>query len=142
MNKYSTNFNDIDPETGRPFSAGHPDGVWIISIVYSLIVFVSAGVALFGIYKIITGSDAGYAMFLAGATNTLIFSLPVYFLFRRSANAVYIIGFIAFLAVSAGIVSLFTGVSNKFVLSGIACLQIYIFIYVIGLKKDGLLSRK
>lgn len=137
MDRFDVEFNDIDPETGRPFSAGHTDGVWMISIVYFLIALVSAGAA---IHKIKTGSAGEFVMPVSAVVNALIFALPIYFLFKRSAKAIYVIGFITFLAVLSGAVSLFSGMANKFVLLGVASLQLYAFIYVVGLKKDGLLS--
>jgi hypothetical protein len=140
MNKYSENFNDIDPESGRPFSAGYPDGVWIISIIYGLIALVSVGMAVSGVYKIISGSNAGYAIFMSAGINAFIFVLALYFLFKRSGNAIYIVGFIACFAVLAGAASFFLETGSKFILSGVACLQIYILSYVMGLKKDGLLA--
>lgn len=147
MNRYSVDFNDVDPETGRPFSWGHPDGVWMISIVYCLIALVSVGAAIFGIYKIKSGSDGGYVMALSAIVTTLIFVLPVHFLFKRSTRAIHLTCLIALLAFLSSAAFL-SGFMDKYVLLGDAKylllgatgLQIYVFIYVVGLEKDRLLS--
>jgi hypothetical protein len=39
MNRFDRDFNDTDPITHRPFSDGHPDGVWIIVILLGIPLF-------------------------------------------------------------------------------------------------------
>lgn len=39
MNRFDRDFNDTDPITRRPFSDGHPDGVWIIVILLGIPLF-------------------------------------------------------------------------------------------------------
>lgn len=50
MDRFDGNFNDVDPITGRPFSGGHPDGVWMIIIFYSLLVIVAIAHASFAVF--------------------------------------------------------------------------------------------
>ena len=52
MDRFDKNFHDSDPETGRPFSYGHPDGVWIICLA-----FVSDPSSVSPAFKIITSSS-------------------------------------------------------------------------------------
>jgi hypothetical protein len=140
MDRFSVEFNDVDPVTGRPFSAGHPDGVWMMSIIYLLGILSSGGVAIFGIYKITSGSTEGYAILLAALLNALILVIPIYFLFKRSQKAIYAIAFIAFFMVLSVALSLLSGGANKYGFLIGACVQVYFYIYVVGLKEDGLLT--
>ena len=43
MNRFDPNFNDTDQITQRPFSAGHPDGVWIVAIVLGIPIVAAVG---------------------------------------------------------------------------------------------------
>jgi hypothetical protein len=42
MNRFDPDFNDADPVTHRPFSGGHPDGVWIIASVLGVPIVAAA----------------------------------------------------------------------------------------------------
>ena len=86
--RFNKNFNDIDPETSRPFSYGHPDGVWIISILFGLPVLCSAlGFFATIVLFIFTGefNPAGIVAFLISSVLFLPFIL---LLFRRSVKTI------------------------------------------------------
>jgi hypothetical protein len=42
MNRFDPAFTDTGPITHRPFSGGHPDGVWLIAILLGIPVFAAA----------------------------------------------------------------------------------------------------
>lgn len=139
MDRFNRNFNDVDPETARPFSYGHPDGVWITAIVYSLVLLASLAALVVGIIKAITGDGFAWELILPAFVNGSIFIPAIYWLFRRSEKAIVPIGVAFGLSVIAAFSAVTQG-ANFYVLIAIVCLQGFIGAYVLGLKKDTLLK--
>jgi hypothetical protein len=146
MNRFDEKFNDIDPITSRPFSGGHPDGVWMIAIIYVIIALVGA---LFGFVRIVQSVRSGSFPVLGIADLILVFGgyVPaVVFLFRRTAKAVaWLTGLFIWVCV-AGAVVLLSGLvddgSYWAVAIGAATAMLgqgYITYYGYSLRKDGLL---
>jgi hypothetical protein len=146
MNRFDEKFNDIDPVTSRPFSGGHPDGVWIIAILYGIIALVGA---LFGCVRIVQSVKSGSFPLLGIADLMLVFGgyVPaVVFLFRRSAKAVAWLTGLFILVCVAGAVVLLSGLVDEgsywAVVMGAATAMLgqgYIMYYGNSLRKDGLL---
>ncbi len=139
MNRFDKNFNDVDPETSRPFSGGHPDGAWIIAILYSYILFVALLSALFDIYQSIFGGKIQ----LVSVVSTIFaygLLLPlVILLFKRSRKAITWCGFLFAASLFALVLTyIFDGGAVTYWLA-VSAVQGYIFFYVYGLSKDKLL---
>src|SRR5689334_4532230 len=45
--RFADNFHDIDPKSGRPFSYGLPDGIWILCSIYGFLTLGAIGGAIF-----------------------------------------------------------------------------------------------
>jgi hypothetical protein len=139
MNRFDEDFNEIDPITARPFSSGHPDGVWIVSFIYSFILLFAFLGILMGLFKLVTGGGFDVASILSGVIGFVLFLPPIILLFRRSAK-VLIIAFITLFLLLLG-----TGMSYLFAPESVviplicASVQGYICFYLLGLKKDNLL---
>lgn len=140
MNRFDENFNDIDPITSRPFSWGHPDGVWIIAIIYTLIVLVSFVSVVVGIYRLFSYGLSHAFILLSGCVSLFLFSSALIFLFRRSNRAFYsavtILIFCVINYLAAGPLGDFKLSMGSLV---VLCAQSYICYYIYGLKKDNLL---
>lgn len=88
MNRFDPDFNDIDPATQRAFSGGHPDGVWLIAIIFGLPVVVAALAAIAAACMLVFGKfTTALGIFVAVAVVTFLYAPPVVFLFRRSVRA-------------------------------------------------------
>src|SRR6476646_8950687 len=91
MNRFDRDFNDTDPITHRPFSDGHPDGVWIIVILLGIPLFAAMlPILISAIMVFFSKSLAGLSTFLivVGATAGLsIVFVPPVFLLRRVSVA-------------------------------------------------------
>jgi len=147
MHRFDEQFNDIDPATSRPFSGGHPDGVWVIAILYTVFALAGAG---FGVIHTIGDLKAGVFPVLGLANLALAFGgyVPVViFIFRRSAKAVvWMVGLLICVCIGSVTVLLsgtdFQGAYLATVI-GVAvavAFQGYITYYVYSLKQDSLLS--
>jgi MFS family permease len=93
MNRFDRDFNDTDPITHRPFSGGHPDGVWIIVILLGIPLFAAmAGALITAIMLVFTRSMAGLGSFLGAIAAvvglSIVFVPPIVLLFRRSRHAI------------------------------------------------------
>jgi hypothetical protein len=136
MNRFDADFNDVDPITSRPFSWGHPDGVWIIGIIYTLISLTSFVAVIAGVFKLFSPGWLGLALLVGGGVGLFLFLSAVILLFKRSQQSFY--PAIAILALSAGIFAIVSFVDFKSSLAALAALgvQSYICYYIYGLKKD------
>src|SRR5436190_10261780 len=74
--------------SGRAFSGGHPDGVWIIAIILGIPLVAAALGAVAAIVMLFIGQFAMAAgILVGGAINVAVFLPPIRLLFRRSAHA-------------------------------------------------------
>ncbi|MDQ2868713.1 MAG: hypothetical protein M3R59_09940 [Verrucomicrobiota bacterium] len=92
MNRFDPSFNDTDPITQRPFSGGHPDGVWIIAICLGVPIVVAAlGVIVCVALLFFTPLRQALLSLLGAVAATVLISLifipPIALLFRRSRHA-------------------------------------------------------
>ena len=141
MNRFDVNFNNVDPETSRPFSSGHLDGAWIISIVYGFLLFFATIAALYGLYQTIMGNKEQLALIGAGVIAYVLFFPPMPLLFRRSKMALsWCLGLFA-LCVIALIASVFSGGGLPIPLILAVLAQGYVCFYIYGLVKDSLLFK-
>lgn len=144
MERFDKNFNDVDSITSRPFSAGHPDGIWIGSIVYGFTIAVPLFViiALSGI-AIFTGGlnlNLLVKMAIALTINSFLFSPPIIFGFRRSKFALEYSVFLLALFLLGTVTAYLFQPEAVFAPLAIACLQGYNCYYLLGLKKDSLIT--
>jgi hypothetical protein len=139
MNRFDENFNNVDPETSRPFSGGHPDGAWIISIIYGFILLFSFFAIIVGLYKSIFGDNIELLPIMGGLINYALFLPPILLLLHRSAKALLWCLFLLALTVAALIISYISNPSALYSILGAIIIQGYICFYVYGLKKDNLL---
>lgn len=88
MNRFDPDFNDIDPATQRAFSGDHPDGVWLIAIIFGLPVVMAALAAVAAAFMLVSGKfTTALGIFVAVAVVTFLYAPPILFLFRRSIRA-------------------------------------------------------
>ena len=141
MNRFDKNFNGSDPETARPFSGGHPDGAWMISIVYGYILFFSVIGFIVGMYKSVTGESIQWAMIIGPIISWILFVPPIKFIFARSANALFWCLGLLVIFTCAFIGTLFSNPGGAAMLGVIALIQAYICFYLYTLLKDKLLFK-
>ena len=104
MNRFDSTFNDTDPITQRPFSSGHPDGVWMIAILLGIpivlaVLGVVAAVVMLVFTKFTTGLITLLSAVVAAVVITIVFGSPILLLFRRSRQALtWILGLLAVFA--------------------------------------------
>ena len=104
MNRFDSTFNDTDPLTQRPFSGGHPDGVWMIAILLGIpivlaVLGVFASAVMLFFTKLTTGLITLLGVVVATVVMTLVFAPPIWLLFRRSRHALtWILGLLALFA--------------------------------------------
>ena len=144
MDRFDKNFHDVDRETSRPFSAGHPDGVWIASILYSLpIVALFIGLLITLLMTLASGSPGWQLVFgiVIGLVGSLVlFSPIVTLLFKRSNKALPYSLFLAVLFACVCIASYFTQPDQVLVPVIVLLVQLFGAYYFWGLTKDRLLS--
>lgn len=87
MNRFDPAYHEIDPATRRPFSAGHPDGVWMIAIVYGLITL-AALVRVAVEIKIRKATGLPVELLTSAAVALVAYIPPIVLLFTRNALAV------------------------------------------------------
>jgi hypothetical protein len=137
MNRFDKSFNDTDPITGRPFSSGHPDGVWIIAILYSIPVILATAFALFSLFF-----REDKSPIIAAAVVVIAYVPPIILLFRRSKIAVWWIAAISGICIFPAVKAYFLE-PNMTVLIGALialCYHGYMALFTLGLKKDELLK--
>lgn len=144
MDRFDKNFHDVDAQTSRPFSAGHPDGVWIASILYSLpIVVLFIGFLISIALTIVSGSPGWQIVFgmVIGLAGLLTMFLPiVILLFKRSRKAFVYSLFLCALCACVCAVSYFAQPDQLLIPSVILLIQLFGAFYFWGLKKDELLK--
>ncbi len=143
MDRFNKDFHDSDPISGRPFSGGYPDGIWVIRIIISLFLvatIIGIAVAAMGALKEGKGILAIGGIAVTGLIPVSVWGLFLYLLVKRSAG---IIPFSAILGILAIVSGLFMHMNTG---SGIAgsivafLLFLYIAFYGEGLRKDGLIG--
>lgn len=139
MSRFDKNFNNVDPESSRPFSGGHPDGTWVISIIYGLILLLSWIAILVGIFSSLFGDKINLFPVVAGTFGIAVFLPVIILLFKRSIKALFSCLFILVLALSGVISSYLYNPSLLYGLMAVTLAQGYICLYVYGLKRDNLL---
>jgi hypothetical protein len=147
MDRFDKSFNNVDPATGRPFSRGHPDGVWIIFILYVLPLFFAFVAAVVGIVMKFYGKPFNPGLVMPLLVTGVLFG-PALVLFAKRSSAAYIwmVGvtvFFAALAV-AGVAYLsrsgtLTGVAMAAIF-GVVLIQGYGAYYAYGLSRDKILT--
>jgi len=144
MDRFDKDFHNVDPETSRPFSSGHPDGVWLISIIYSLPFFIPITVIIIAIFLGLIFGGISWSlvgsMAIAVIVNSLLFLPAIILMFRRSAKAIYYTLFLLLLSY-IGLLAVYF-LKPDVIIAGIVAivLQAYICYYLYGLKKDLLLK--
>ncbi len=144
MDRFDKNFHDVDTETSRPFSAGHPDGVWVASILYGLpIIALSIGLLITFLMTLFSGSPGwqlvvGMVIGLVGSL--ALFSPIVTLLFKRSNKALPYSLFLTVLFACVCIGSYFSQPDQVLVPVILLLIQLFGAYYFWGLKKDRLLS--
>ncbi len=90
MSRFDPTFNEIDPITQRAFSGGHPDGVWIVSILLGIPAFLGLLAGIAAIVMLVGGKFATALGAIVGAAVLLgLYAPPIFLLFHRSATAIY-----------------------------------------------------
>ena len=146
MNRYDKSFNGVDHVTGRPFSMGHPDGVWIIAIIYTLIALTTVLrfiITLMLDHEARLSAELVAPVLLSGA----IFIPPIVMLFRMSKSVVVWMTVLALIylvgGVAAGLKLAQVGQLEVGPFCGIVLVvlgQAYIAYYTYLMKQDSLLT--
>jgi len=139
-NRFDNSFNDVDIVTSRPFSHGHPDGVWIASILYGLplvgcVIGILATIVLFFI-KGTFNAAVIIGLVLCG----ILFFTLISLMFKRSDKSIYIASFFTFLSVCAATFAHGQHQMAFYALVGVSVANLYFVYYLFGLKSDGLLG--
>ncbi len=145
MNRFDDSFSGIDHSTGRPFSWGHPDGVWLIATLYSLPVMASvARVLLTLLFS--EGGVASLSVMLPLIITTVMFVPPIVLLFARSMLAFVWTVLLALLYLIVGIgyaVKLNhdgeLGIVALLMIGAVVFGQAFIAVYTYRMKRDALL---
>ncbi len=144
MDRFDKEFHGVDRETSRPFSAGHPDGVWLASILYGLpVAGFLIGFAITLLMTLFTGSPGWkmvVTMLAALVVLSLLFAPIVTLLFRRSKKA---LPYSILLAVVFSVICLGTYIGQPqqiAVPAVLLVLQLFGVYYFWGLIKDRLLG--
>jgi phosphoglycerol transferase MdoB-like AlkP superfamily enzyme len=146
LDRFDPNFNDIDPESGRPFSSGHPDGVWILCIVLLVGSLIGTGLSIMDIQTSIKNSIVPIVGITYLLTVVIGYIPPIFMLFKRKAFAVkWFLGLLVWTTYLATVVFLADVLSPEAFEKELAITTIrltavaYIAYYVYGLKRDNLL---
>lgn len=142
MNKFDINFNNVDPETSRPFSGGHPDGAWVISIIYGLILLFSFAKIIAGVPALLSGNSLAATQVYGGLISYAFLLPTIIFLFKRSEKALTTSLIILVLLLSAFISSYFYNPALLQATLAVCLAQGFICFYIYGLKKDALLPNR
>ena len=103
--RFNPDFNETDPVTHRPFSGGHPDGVWIIAIILAIPIAIALLGDLGAVIMMIFAKNfltAGINVLVAFTVTVVVALLlvpPIVLMFRRSRRCItWITGFAAVFA--------------------------------------------
>jgi phosphoglycerol transferase MdoB-like AlkP superfamily enzyme len=146
VNRFSPDFNDVDPESGRPFSWGHPDGVWMLCIVLLFGAIIGSGLSIADIQTSIKSSIPPIVGTTYLLTVVIGYIPPIFMLLKRKTFAVkWFLGLLVWTTFLATVV-LFADILSPEafqteIITTTARLTIvsYIAYYVYGLKRDNLL---
>jgi hypothetical protein len=137
------NFHGSDPKTSRPFSSGHPDGVWMIAIVFCLLMAVPIVGLVVSIGMMFFGAGSINIIFTAmGATAVAIFLFfpAILLLFQRSGKVFYVFVFYSVI-LSLAVFFLYFFEKKLFPIAvGLILLQARANYYVFRLKQDRLIG--
>ena len=136
MDKFDRQFNDVDIQTGRPFSGGHPDGVWMISILYALSIVVCAG----GFWFSFLQDPIALPLSLLCFVIVVVHGSVIVFLFRRSSIAAYINPIVTVIAGVFAVYALINALPHKNVTFGIFAGHAFISYYLMGLVRDQIIK--
>jgi hypothetical protein len=146
LDRFDPNFNDIDPESGRPFSSGHPDGVWILCIVLLVGSLIGTGLSIMDIQTSIKNSIIPIVGITYLLTVVIGYIPPIFMLIKRKAFAVkWFLGLLIWTTFLATIVFFTDIISPDIFHTEIVTTTIrltvvaYIAYYVYTLKRDNLL---
>lgn len=145
MDRFDKAFNEIDTQTARPFTAGHPDGVWFSSIVYGMPIVLALvlciGILIAGVFFM---DGIKWPLFFSAVGGVIILSVvlvPIIFLlFRRSRQAFSYAFILSLLFLVVTIAVYFVNPAVFALPLALLLLQLCALYYCWGLKKDGLLS--
>lgn len=139
---FDKNFHGVDPKTHRPFSAGHPDGVWIISIIYCILSIGCLGSIVFEVYNLIFSVKFNIQLLVLACLVLAALASSVFFLFKRRVKAIFVMfglfGIITLLLFSSWMLSL----EVVWLLAVLLMFQLIVIGYSFGLRKDKLLTDK
>lgn len=139
-NKFDKSFNDVDSVTSRPFSHGHPDGIWVASILYGLpLVGCVVGILVTIVLFFVKGTFNPAAIVGLIVCGILFFTL-ITLMFKRSQKSIYMALFFAFLSVCAATFVHGQQPEAFYSLVGVSIANLYLVYYLFGLKADGLLG--
>jgi len=145
MNRFDKNFNESDPETGRPFTRGYPDGVWIMGLLTCLFLVITLIGTIWGsldAWKESGSATAIVGISVSGILVSIVWASLLLFLVKRSAGVIVFSGALAFFALVGG------AFGAKASGSGIAgplvffAIFMYFAIYAEGLRKDVIIGRE
>jgi len=141
MDKFDKNYFDSDPETGRPFCGGYPDGVLMICNILGIF---TLAVLILALTTFLTAIKGMHILLLATAlclAAAAAYPITIYFLLHRSAKSIITMGILTIAALIPSEVVFVLGldISMVFVV-GFAIVHALFFLYLLGLQRDGLLS--
>lgn len=146
MDRFEKSFHGIDRTTSRPFSHGHPDGVWVLAIIYGLFI-VTAGVFVAAQIWQAPHGQVGVGMTIPFFVAVAVFVPPIVLLFQRKSAAVIWISVLALISIGGDVMAISSllkahalQVPTIVGLVMALLLQVYPAFYAFGLKKDSLLS--
>lgn len=140
MQNVDKNFNGIEPITGRPFSGGHPDGIWMLSILLSVIAFMMALLIVFTIFTFTRTGDLDVQI-LCGALFGLTTALfIVHSAFKRSQVCLKISFFLFLLSIAVLIIQFIASDFQNALYTAINAVFFAVAsFYLYGLSKDNYL---
>lgn len=139
MNIFDSNFHGLEPKKSRPFSYGHPDGVWMISIVYFFAMLLAVGGVLMGLINLIKGDVSALGLIAASLVAFTLHFLSVRFLFLRSEKALLPLLAILVIVILGAAVSYVVNPAGIVPVLIVLAIQLFICYYVNGLRKEKLL---
>jgi hypothetical protein len=143
MRIYDKSFHGSDPLTSRPFSSGHPDGVWLISIIYSLLLALPIlGLVAAIVMMLFLGGDFKTVLLAMGvaAAMIVVFLPAILLLFQRSGKIFYVFLFYSIMLSISLVFSYYLQEQLFPIALGLFCLQFWANYYVFRLKQDRLIG--
>lgn len=148
MNRFDESFNGIDPESGRPFSFGHPDGVWMVAVIYLLLFLVTIIRAALTL-MLSSGASPSVELIAPILVTGALYLPPLLLLSRRSPAAAWWMWALALIYLSSGIAVALQqfeagqrSIVPYLVITAVVASQFYIAVYTQLLKRDRLLCAR